>query len=77
MPYWVKRILLKSGQLLAERELPREDNLYQGPAPVVGDRIAVTHEGRVFDAVVVWGNWPGSNAKRDLSETPAIRVEEL
>ncbi len=59
MPYWVKRIALKSGELVTERELRQDENLFDGPAPVVGDTMTVTCRGRTFPARVVWGNWPG------------------
>jgi len=52
MPYWVKRILLKSGELVTERELPPDENRFDGPAPVVGDVITVTCRGRQFPAKI-------------------------
>lgn len=55
MPYWVKRILLKSGDLVTEKELGRDENYFQGPAPIVGDVINVRCHGRNFDAKVVLG----------------------
>jgi hypothetical protein len=74
MPFWVKRILLKSGELLTERELSPDENRFEGPAPVVGDVLTVTANGRRFDAKVIWGNWPGR--EHGDVEVP-IRVEEL
>ncbi|EIG59459.1 hypothetical protein Bra1253DRAFT_04198 [Bradyrhizobium sp. WSM1253] len=75
MPYWVKRILLKSGDLVTEKELGRDENYFQGPAPIVGDVINVRCHGRNFDAKVVWGNWPGRN---HAAETVVpLRVEEI
>jgi hypothetical protein len=59
VPYWVNRILLKSGDLVTEKELGRDENYFRGAAPVVGDVINVRCRGRSFDAKVVWGNWPG------------------
>jgi hypothetical protein len=74
MPFWVKRIQLKSGELLTERELPPDENRFDGPPPVVGEVLTVTCNGRSFRAKVVWGNWPD----REHSETVVpIRVEEL
>jgi len=74
MPFWVKRIVLKSGELLTERELPPEDNRFAGPPPVVGDILTVSARGRTFQARVIWGNWPG----REHGETLLpIRVEEI
>ena len=58
MAYWVKRIELKTGQLLTEKDLPPDINLFDGPVPVVGDKLNVSWQGRAFDAEVVWGNWP-------------------
>ena len=58
MPYWIKRILLKSGEVVTERELREDENRFDGPIPVVGDRVTVTCRGRQFEAKVIWGNWP-------------------
>ena len=75
MPYWVKRILLKSGDLVTEKELGRDENYFQGRAPIVGDVINVRCHGRNFDARVVWGKLPGRN---HAAETVVpLRVEEI
>ena len=50
MPYWVKRIVLKSGELVTEPELRPDENLFDGPAPVVGDKMIVACRGRTFEA---------------------------
>ena len=64
MPYWFKRIILKSGKVLTERELPPIDNRFDGEPPFVGDVIAtVVCKGRTFSAKVVWREPAGS--KRD------------
>ena len=74
MPFWVKRILLKSGELLTERELSPDENRFEGTPPVVGDVLTVTANGRSFEATVIWGNWPD----RDHGDAVVpIRVEEL
>jgi hypothetical protein len=77
MPYWVKRIKLKSGEIVTERELGNVANTFEGPAPVVGDKVIVSCRGRVFEAKVIWGNWPGREADRDDATTIPIRVEEI
>ncbi|APO51951.1 hypothetical protein LUI11_30840 [Bradyrhizobium diazoefficiens] len=77
MAYWVKRICLKSGELVTERELRVDENLFQGEAPVVGDTIKVMCRGRSFDARVIWGNWPGRNEGRPLDVVVPLRVEEI
>src|SRR5690242_6981070 len=59
MAYWIKRIALKSGELVTERELREDENRFEGPAPVVGDIAEVECRGRKFQAEVIWGNWPG------------------
>ena len=74
MSYWVKRILLKSGELVTERELAPDQNRFAGPSPVVGDVVTVTCRGREFEAKVVWGNWRGREHGDALVP---IRVEEL
>jgi len=73
--YWVKRILLKSGELVTEKELSRAENWFQGAVPVVGDVISVRCRGRAFDAKVVWGNWPGRN--HAAKTVVPLRVEEI
>jgi hypothetical protein len=75
MAYWVKRIILKSGELVTERELRQDENRFAGPAPLVGDKMIVTCRGRKFDAEVIWGNWPG----REHSEETIVplRVIEI
>lgn len=75
MTYWVKRIMLKTGELVTERELPRDENLFEGPTPVVGDNILVTYRGRKFEALVIWGNWPGREAQPGV--VVPSRVEEI
>jgi hypothetical protein len=73
--YWVKRILLKSGELVTEKELSRDENHFQGTVPVVGDVIRVHCRGRAFDAKVIWGNWPGRNYAAET--VVPLRVEEI
>ena len=75
MSYWVKRIVLKDGEVVTERELREDENRFDGPAPVVGDVIEVRCRGRTFMAEVVSGNWPG----RVHSETVVVplRVAEI
>lgn len=75
MAYWLKRILLRSGELVTERELGRDENRFGGEAPVVGDEIDVTCRGRSFRARVTWGNWP--DRTHDPNEVVPLRVEEV
>jgi hypothetical protein len=75
MPYWVKRIVLKSGELVTERELSPGTNYHEGPIPVVGDILEVNCRGRHFQARVIWGNWPGRNHQPDV--VIPLRVEEI
>jgi hypothetical protein len=75
MTYWVKRIKLKSGEIVTERELRRDENLFEGAAPVVGNTINVTCRGRTFEAKVIWGNWPGRDSEPIGTIIP-LRVEE-
>jgi hypothetical protein len=77
MTYWVKRIKLKSGEIVTERELREDENLFEGPTPVVGDRITVTCRGRKFEARVIWGNWPGRESGGNEARTIPLRVEEM
>jgi hypothetical protein len=77
VPFWVKRILLKSGEIVTERELGRGENLFDGPAPIVGEHLSVECRGRRFEAEVIWGNWPGRNEGRDPSVIVPLRVQEI
>jgi hypothetical protein len=76
MAYWVKRIALKTGEVVTERELQGDENRFKGPAPVVGDTVTVTCRGRTFGARVVWRNWPGRGAYPEETVVP-LRVEEI
>lgn len=76
MSYWVKRILLKSGEVVTERELGRDENFFDGLAPVVGETLQVSCRGRNFDARVVWGNWSESRTI-DPNIVVPLRVQEI
>lgn len=75
MAYWVKRILLKTGELITERELRPDENLFDGHAPGIGDEIEVVCRGRTFRSRVVAG--PRRDETRDLAIVVQIRVEEI
>jgi len=53
MAYWIKRILLKPGEIVTERELRPDENLFDGPPLVVGDKLFVTCRDRKFEARVI------------------------
>ena len=46
MKYQIKRIQLKSGELVNERELLPAENLFEGTPPTVGDILNVRCRGR-------------------------------
>jgi hypothetical protein len=71
MAYWVKRIKLKTGEIVTESELRHDENLFAGRPPIVGDKMIVTCRGRQLEATVVWGNWSG----RETEETSIIPCE--
>jgi hypothetical protein len=75
MGYWIKRIVLKSGEVVTERELGKDQNCFDGPVPVVGDLVEVECRGRRFTAKVAWGNWPGRVHPDDV--IVPLRVYEL
>ena len=77
MAYWVKRIRLKSGELVTERELRPDENYSDDEPPVVGDEITVNCRGRSFRAKVIWGNWPENVGLRDPNKAVPLRVEEV
>lgn len=77
MPYWVKRIALKDGEIVTERELEQNENLFEDDAAlVVGDILTVSCRGRTFEAKVVWGSWPGRDSQREPGTIVPLRVEE-
>jgi hypothetical protein len=67
--------MLKTGELVTERELKADENFFDGPVPVVGDKVTVTCRGREFEARVIWGNWPGRHYSEDT--IVPLRVEEI
>ncbi len=75
MKFWIKRITLKSGELVTERELLPTENLFEGTPPVVGDVVGVRCRGREFRAEVVWGNWPDRVHAEDA--IVFLRVQEI
>ncbi|MDQ0250037.1 hypothetical protein J2W22_002101 [Sphingomonas kyeonggiensis] len=75
MGYWIKRIVLQTGEIVTERELRVDENRFEGPAPLVGDVVEVECRGRKFPAKVIWGNWPGRHHP-DEAIVP-LRVAEL
>ncbi len=77
MAYWVKRIILKTGELITEKELGPDENHSTGDAPFVGDEIMVSCRGRTFKAKVIWGNWKHTEGKRDPNAIIPLRVEEI
>jgi hypothetical protein len=76
MKYWIKRIILKTGELVTERELSQDENIFEGAVPVVGEKLFVSYRGRSFEAEVMWGNWPNSPA-RDPDLVVPLRVREI
>ena len=76
MPFWVKRIGLKSGEVVTERELRPDENFSPDEAPLVGDEILVTCRGRTFKARVIWGNF-GNWKDRPPEVVMQLRVEEI
>ena len=76
MTYWVKRILLKTGEVVTERELQPDENLFDGLAPVADDKLNVTCRGRTFEAKVIVGRFP-ERPEPDKGTIYPIRVEEI
>jgi hypothetical protein len=75
MTYWIKRIILKSGELVTEKELRPDENRFEGPHPMLGDLITVTCRGQTFEARVVAG--PGRQVKVHPETLVPLRVEEI
>ncbi len=75
MGFWIKRIALKSGEVVTEQELRKDENRFEGPCPVVGDLVDIECRGRKFTAKVVWGNWP-DRVHAEEAVVP-LRVAEL
>ena len=77
MSYWVKRIILKSGEIVTEKELPPDQNRFYGKPPVVGDEIFVRCRGRSFKAEVIWGSWHKTYETYNPNIVVPLRVKEL
>lgn len=75
MGYWIKRIMLRSGEIVTERELREDENRFDGPVPVIGDFVEVECRGRKFTAEVIWGNWSGR--VRPADTIVPLRVAEI
>jgi hypothetical protein len=75
MAYWINRIILKTGEVVTERELRADENRFDGLPPVIGDLVEVVCRGRKFTAKVLWGNWPGRVYPPDV--VVSLRVYEL
>lgn len=75
MAYWVGRIILRTGEVVTERELRHDENRFHGPPPVVDDLVEVECRGRRFMATVIWGNWPGRTYADE--EVVRLRVSEV
>lgn len=71
MAYWVSRIILGNGKLVAENTLPADVNLFDGPTPNVGDKILVECRGIELLTTVVWIVY-GLEGKPDR-----IRVQQI
>jgi len=76
MAYWVKRIVLKSGELVTERELRPDENVFEGRVPMAGDKLTVTCRGRKFRAKVLVGRFPG-RPEPEAGAVYPIRVQEI
>jgi hypothetical protein len=75
MPFWVKRIVLKNGEIVTERELRPDENFSPGKVPMVGDEILVTCRGRTFKARVIKGDCGRKDIPPD--QVVPIRVGEI
>jgi hypothetical protein len=79
MTYWVKRIVVKSGEIVTERELRADENLFEDPAPVVGETDGQLSRPSIRGTSCL-GNWSGENEKNEKTDPDAIvplRVEEI
>lgn len=76
MPYRIKRILLKSGEILTERALPDGGTVIQGPAPVVGDVVETAVRGHTMKVEIIWGHW-AERRSLDPDVVVPLRAKEL
>ena len=77
MAYWIKRIVLKTGEIVTERELSPDQNHFEGEPPFVGDEITASCRGRSFKAKIIWGYWPKDKENYDPNKIIPLRVEEI
>lgn len=77
MPYWVKRIIIASGEVVAEGELRDDENASEDIPPLMGEKISVTCRGRTFEAIVVKGPTKEQRDRGVPEGTWPLRVSEL
>jgi hypothetical protein len=77
MPYWVKRIVLGSGEVVAEGELRGDENYSDDTPPIMGDIMTVTCRGRTFQAMVIKGPTKEQVDIGLLAGVYPLRVSEL
>jgi hypothetical protein len=75
MPCCIKRIMLKSGELVSEKELGTDENRFEGPHLLFGDIVAVACRGRTIRARVV--AWRGRQVVVPTGVIVPLRVEEI
>jgi len=76
MPYRIKRILLKTGEIVTERTLPNGGILVDGEAPVVGDVVETIVRGQPMKVEIIWGHWADRRSRNPYVVVP-LRAKEL
>ncbi|MGX8008101.1 hypothetical protein ACVDG8_003385 [Mesorhizobium sp. ORM8.1] len=76
MPYRIKRILLKTGEIITERTLPKGGILIDADAPVVGDVVETIVRGQSMKVEIIWGNWADRRQQNPDVIVP-LRAKEL
>ncbi|MER8566442.1 hypothetical protein NKH85_14775 [Mesorhizobium sp. M0924] len=76
MPYRIKRILLKTGEILTERTLLGGGILVDEEAPVVGDIVETTVRGQPMKVEIIWGHWADRRSSNPDMIVP-LRAKEV
>lgn len=75
MAYRIRRVLLRSGQILKERDLDAVCPVVEGHPPGLGDTMTVSLFGRRVPVEVIWGDWAGRTG--DPVAVVPLRVKEV
>jgi hypothetical protein len=68
--------MLRSGELLTEKHMPHDKNVFEGACPEIDEDIIIEHQGRPMRVKVGWWSKRNQNA-HCMPNMYHIRVEEI